>query len=206
MNFVNRAMGGLFDVVMAPIELLGVEWALILVSGIAGIGGLIVFKFISWQKGIKGVKDKIKGNLIAIRIYQDDLLLVAVSVGKILLRNFQYLGLNFGPILPLFAPFVLVLAQLVVRYGFAPIPVQEPGVVLLPGQATQIEVQLAEGRCAGRILDAPDGTGGFGYDPVFWSEMERCSMARVPEARKNEISHRALAFAALGKAIAAALA
>ena len=136
MNFVNRAMGGIFDVVLAPLELLGIEWALILVSGIAGIGGLICFKFISWQGGIKDVKDKIKGNLIAIRIYQDDLFIVFKAVLKILVRNVQYIALNFGPLLPLFAPFVLVLAQLVVRYGYDPLPVvtAEQADRMMPGE------------------------------------------------------------------------
>jgi XTP/dITP diphosphohydrolase len=55
----------------------------------------------------------------------------------------------------------------------------------------------AWGECPGRILDAPRGKGGFGYDPVFWSsELEAC-MAELPEARKNEISHRGRAILAL---------
>ena len=80
MNLVNRSMTGLFDVLLAPFELLGSELARLLVSGLVGIVCLIIFKFISWQKGIKGVKNKIKGNMIAIRIYQDDLGVVFKSV------------------------------------------------------------------------------------------------------------------------------
>jgi len=55
----------------------------------------------------------------------------------------------------------------------------------------------AEGECRGRILDAPRGQGGFGYDPVFWSsELEAC-MAELDDAQKNAISHRGRAFLAL---------
>jgi XTP/dITP diphosphohydrolase len=55
----------------------------------------------------------------------------------------------------------------------------------------------ARGECAGRILDAPRGHGGFGYDPVFWStELDAC-MAELPEAAKNRISHRGRAVRAL---------
>jgi XTP/dITP diphosphohydrolase len=58
-------------------------------------------------------------------------------------------------------------------------------------------VRSARGECRGRILDAPRGAGGFGYDPVFWSNELRACMAELAEARKNQVSHRARAFGAL---------
>jgi len=160
MDALNRITTKIFDVLLTPFELLGVELSLILISGLFGIVALLVFKQISWQKGIKGVKDKIKGDMIAIRIYQDDLGVVGGSVAKIFLRNFYYLGLNFLPILPLMAPFVLVMAQLVVRYGFAPIPVQDPGAHILPGEGTLLTIELAAGHeaeIAGLKVHLPQG-------------------------------------------------
>ncbi|HKX45816.1 MAG TPA: hypothetical protein VJP77_03885 [Planctomycetota bacterium] len=149
MNALNRATTWLFDAALGPLEALGRELALVVVSGVFGILALIVFKHISWQKGIKGVKDQIKGGMIAIRIYQNDLRIVGKSVAKVLGRNLQYLGLNFGPILPLMVPFTLVAAQLVVRYGFEPVPVWdaakgEP----LAGQGVTLEVALERARRA----------------------------------------------------------
>jgi XTP/dITP diphosphohydrolase len=67
-------------------------------------------------------------------------------------------------------------------------------------------VATARGECAGEILAAPRGSGGFGYDPVFVPSGERAAMAELPAARKNEISHRAVAFGALRGAIERALA
>jgi XTP/dITP diphosphohydrolase len=55
----------------------------------------------------------------------------------------------------------------------------------------------AWGECPGRILDAPRGAGGFGYDPVFWSSELEAGMAELPDARKNEISHRGRALRGL---------
>lgn len=66
-------------------------------------------------------------------------------------------------------------------------------------------VASAEGRCEGRILEAPRGEGGFGYDPVFWSAEQQQPMAELPEGVKNRISHRARAFAALRPQLEAAL-
>lgn len=56
---------------------------------------------------------------------------------------------------------------------------------------------LATGKWAGRILDAPAGRLGFGYDPVFWVPGERCSAAQLPAERKNRLSHRGQALAVL---------
>jgi XTP/dITP diphosphohydrolase len=55
----------------------------------------------------------------------------------------------------------------------------------------------AVGTCEGRILEAPRGVGGFGYDPVFQPDGEIVSMAELPPERKNALSHRARAFRAL---------
>ena len=60
-------------------------------------------------------------------------------------------------------------------------------------------VQTAEGTVEGIILDAPRGTGGFGYDPLFYlPELER-TMAEIDLETKLSISHRGRAFAALFK-------
>jgi XTP/dITP diphosphohydrolase len=59
------------------------------------------------------------------------------------------------------------------------------------------ESVLAEGRCEGRILEAPRGTGGFGYDPIFAPEGRDVSMAELAGAEKNLLSHRGRALVAL---------
>ncbi|HVH20228.1 MAG TPA: non-canonical purine NTP pyrophosphatase [Myxococcota bacterium] len=55
----------------------------------------------------------------------------------------------------------------------------------------------AWGECPGHILEAPRGAGGFGYDPVFWSSELEAAMAELPDAQKNEISHRGRALRGL---------
>ena len=56
---------------------------------------------------------------------------------------------------------------------------------------------IAEGEWHGRILEAPRGTGGFGYDPVFFDPAHDCSAAELDPSLKNRISHRGRALAAL---------
>ncbi|HAJ34622.1 MAG TPA: non-canonical purine NTP pyrophosphatase, RdgB/HAM1 family [Chloroflexi bacterium] len=51
------------------------------------------------------------------------------------------------------------------------------------------------GAVEGCILTAPRGANGFGYDPVFFVPAYAASMAELPAAVKNQISHRAIAAA-----------
>ncbi|MCC7455610.1 MAG: hypothetical protein IT390_01500 [Nitrospira sp.] len=57
------------------------------------------------------------------------------------------------------------------------------------------EPLIASGRWPLELLRAPRGDGGFGYDPIVWVAAEHCSVAELPAAAKNRISHRALAAA-----------
>jgi XTP/dITP diphosphohydrolase len=65
------------------------------------------------------------------------------------------------------------------------------------------DVVMSEGVCEGRILEAPRGDGGFGYDPLFVPDGETLTFAELPWERKNAISHRARAVAALREAMRA---
>lgn len=56
---------------------------------------------------------------------------------------------------------------------------------------------VCQGIWHGRILHAPRGTSGFGYDPLFWVESEQASAAELAPAHKNRISHRGRAMAQL---------
>lgn len=53
---------------------------------------------------------------------------------------------------------------------------------------------LAAGNWEGLILDAPRGTGGFGYDPIFQPAGFECTAAQLPAQKKNALSHRAQAL------------
>lgn len=60
----------------------------------------------------------------------------------------------------------------------------------------------AEGVCEGIIVRQPRGAGGFGYDPVFVPEGWDETMAELPPAEKDRISHRGRALRALGELLA----
>ena len=63
---------------------------------------------------------------------------------------------------------------------------------------------VAEGVWPGRILEAPQGSHGFGYDPLFQPDDQDCSAAALEPARKNAASHRARALQQLLQRLRAA--
>ena len=60
--------------------------------------------------------------------------------------------------------------------------------------ADEFEPRTFDGACEGRILLAPSGQGGFGYDPLFVPEGFTQSFAELGEDVKNKLSHRAQAL------------
>ncbi|HTE55858.1 MAG TPA: RdgB/HAM1 family non-canonical purine NTP pyrophosphatase [Kofleriaceae bacterium] len=58
-------------------------------------------------------------------------------------------------------------------------------------------VLSSDGVCEGVILDEPRGTGGFGYDPLFFAPELGCSFAEAGVGPKNHLSHRARAMRAM---------
>ncbi|MEH7019341.1 XTP/dITP diphosphatase [Priestia megaterium] len=69
--------------------------------------------------------------------------------------------------------------------------------IAVPGKRTEI----VEGTCEGHILEEKRGENGFGYDPIFFVEKWRCSMAELTKGQKNQISHRANALKKLAPLI-----
>ncbi len=54
---------------------------------------------------------------------------------------------------------------------------------------------LVRGECPGILAQAPQGEGGFGYDPIFYLPQLGKTMAQLTPEEKNQISHRAKALA-----------
>ena len=75
---------------------------------------------------------------------------------------------------PIAGMFVCVLA--LVRHADDPLPI------------------IAQGIWHGEMLDAPRGSAGFGYDPLFWLPELGKSSAELDKTEKNTISHRGLAM------------
>ncbi|WP_422771180.1 RdgB/HAM1 family non-canonical purine NTP pyrophosphatase [Plantactinospora sp. WMMC1484] len=73
--------------------------------------------------------------------------------------------------------------------------------LVLPGG----KEHLVDGRQPGRLLRAPRGEGGFGYDPIFVGDGQDRTNAELSPEEKDAVSHRGKALRALAKVMARAL-
>jgi XTP/dITP diphosphohydrolase len=70
-------------------------------------------------------------------------------------------------------------------------------VLVLVRDSADPDPLVASGVWEGHVLSAPQGAGGFGYDPVFQPQGLAISAAELPASRKNQLSHRGQALRAL---------
>lgn len=104
-------------------------WAgITIVSGITGVVMLLAFRYLSNQTGIARAKDDIKANLLALKLFKDDLRVAIRAQFRImwaLLRLQRYIVV---PMLWMALPTMLLLSQMAMRYQWRPF---EPGEVFL---------------------------------------------------------------------------
>ena len=60
---------------------------------------------------------------------------------------------------------------------------------------------VSYGDCTGRILEEPRGTGGFGYDPLFYSDELGKTFGEASAQEKDAVSHRGRALRAFAQAL-----
>ena len=137
MDRFNAITSAVFDVLLAP---LGEEHAwfdLIFWSVAGGIVALIVYKYVSNQRGIQRAKNAIKVHLLEIRLFKEDIAQVLGATAKILLKNGLYLGHNLLPMLVMLGPMMTILFQLEARYAFDPLPVGSVNLLTLKLDASR---------------------------------------------------------------------
>jgi len=91
--------------------------------------------------------------------------------------------------------------HLLVSLGDAP-PAERTGryvCVAVLNRGDPDDVTLVRGEASGLILDAPRGSGGFGYDPLFFDGELGQTFAEIAPEEKNARSHRGKAFRALAE-------
>ncbi len=122
MQTFNAIFNTIFDVVIAPFGHEPAWFDLILWPVLMGVLAIAVYKVVSNQKGLERVKSQISMRLLEIRLFSHDIGQVLRSTGMILVKNTLYLGNHMVPMLVMFVPFVVILAQLVSNYAYDPAP------------------------------------------------------------------------------------
>jgi hypothetical protein len=150
MGLINRIMTGLFDLLLLPFRSLDPMWGLTVVSLLAGVLMLWIFGKVSNQDAIGTVRDKIRGNLIGIRLFGDDLGMLFRLQATIFRQTLTYMRHALMPMLIMLVPVLLILTQLNLNFDLRP---------LKPGDRTVVTVTLRDASPMDRPveLDVPPG-------------------------------------------------
>jgi hypothetical protein len=98
----------------------------VVLSLVVGLGMVVLFGYTSDQKAIKVAKDQLKAHLLAVRLFRDQLPVVAGSYARILRGTGRYLRLAFMPLLYVIIPITLLIVQLDRCLGSTAIPTDAP--------------------------------------------------------------------------------
>ena len=104
-----------------------------IISAVAGVILLMLFKLTSNQQAIGRVRDGIKANLLALKLYKDSILVTFQSQGRLFKSAFQLLFYAIVPMLVMIVPVSLLLGQMGMWYQVRP---------LLPGEEAVVVMQL----------------------------------------------------------------
>ncbi len=164
MSVINGLLRPLFDALLLPFRSLSPIVGLLVVSLVASIGMLIVFKKTSNQAKLEAVKRQIHACLFEIRLFSDDLPAILRAQAEILRHNLKYLALSAVPMLWMIVPLVFVIAQLQFHYGYRG---------LRPGEDFIVKARLKEDQPSrpAASLQAPPGL--EVATPAVWIPTER---------------------------------
>jgi uncharacterized membrane protein (DUF106 family) len=106
------------------------EVSITIISAVVGVALLILFKYTSNQKAIGRVRDDINANLLAIKLFKDSLAVTLGSQVKLFLAALKLLVYSIVPMLIMFIPMSLLLAQMGLWYQARPFRVHEDAIVV----------------------------------------------------------------------------
>lgn len=136
LDAVTRVMTWLGDIAFALLSVLSPAWGLVVISAVTGVAMLYIWRYTSNQDAIKDVRNKISANLLATRLFKDNLSVTFRAQRLILWQAIRLLGHSVRPMIIMLVPFVLIMAQIGLRYEFRPLAV---------GKKARIKVTLREG-------------------------------------------------------------
>ncbi len=127
-------------------------------SLLVGLLMVVLFGYTSDQKAIAVAKDQLKAQLLAVRLFRDQIPVVMGSYGKILRGTGRYLKLAFKPLLYVIIPITLLIVQADRYLGQIPIPANTPFLLtahILSDRSDRSESGLGSDTLNSLTLDLP---------------------------------------------------
>jgi hypothetical protein len=127
--WLNAVANDLGKWILAPIAFLPGWLSATVIAAATGVMFLIIFKYTSSQQSIKRVKDDIKANLLALKLFKESARVALSAQARTFLGAGWLLTLGLMPMLVLLVPALLILGQLGLWYQARPLRIGEEAVV-----------------------------------------------------------------------------
>lgn len=146
---VHALLGAVLDALLWPVSGLPAELQACALGLPAALLVLAVHRASANQAAISRAKDRMKGHLLELRLFRDDLRSLARAQLGFLRHNAVYLGHSLVPLAVMSAPFFLLLAQVEARFGFSGLAPGAPALLTADvdviGRLADLPVQLDPG-------------------------------------------------------------
>lgn len=129
--WINVPTNVLGKVFLSPVELLPGWLSTTIISAVAGVLLLIIFKYTSNQTAIGRVRDNIKANMLALKLFKDSMVVTVQSQGRIFKGALLLLIHAVRPLLVMIVPVCLLLGQMGLWYQSRPLCLGEEAVVTM---------------------------------------------------------------------------
>src|SRR5438093_11757518 len=123
-SIFNIVLTFLFGLVYGTLKWLGPFWSMVGISLLAGILMVWIFGKVSNQQAIQKTRNRLSAELIALRLFKDDLRVFFGIQFQVLLWTLKYLRHALIPMLILMVPAMIILIQLNLHYGSRPLRVE----------------------------------------------------------------------------------
>jgi hypothetical protein len=127
---VNSAANTVCRVIFAPIAMVPGWLSITIISAILGIPLFIIFKYTSNQRALTRTIDDIKANLLAVRLYRDNIAVTMKSEARLMLCSVKLFVYSLIPVLIMSIPLSLILAQMGLWYQARPLQLGDAPVVV----------------------------------------------------------------------------
>ncbi len=132
--FVNNLMNALFRPLAGVMMAMPGWLSNLIFSAVVGVLALVLFKYTSNQNAIGKVRDNIKAQMLAMKLFKDSMAVTLIVQGRMFGGALLLMLHSLRPMLVMIIPFSLVLAQLGLWYQARP---------LMPGEQTVITIEVA---------------------------------------------------------------
>jgi uncharacterized membrane protein (DUF106 family) len=132
-TWINVVTNSLGKILLAPAAILPGWLSNTIISAVTGVVLLIIFKYTSNQRAIGQVRDSIKANMLALKLFKDSLAVTLSSQAQLFKGALLLLIYALPPLLVMIVPVTLLLSQMALWYQVRP---------LLPSEQTLVVMQL----------------------------------------------------------------